>query len=151
MLHNSIYLPYERQKRSFKKLISSLFGLAGIYWLVIYGLGWAGIASVEDVRILRSGQSIIYFVLLTLWGVEYFREVKRLTLVIETSNSMAKQPELVTSADLPDYVLKFSVLKGTLSNLRTMIFPTINILGLALCTVFIALQYSRAVLLLVHR
>lgn len=146
MLHTTIDEFYIVQKRSFKKIISSLFGLAGIFWLVIYCLSWLQVATHDEVRTLRSGQSIIYFVLLTLWGVEYLRETKRLKRVIAEANASGVSPDAVPLSEIPEHQALFSVLRVTPTNVKSVIFPLINWSGFIVCAVLIFRQYFQAIL-----
>jgi hypothetical protein len=142
MFSNSIEAPYNTQKRLFKRLISMAFTLAGIYWLFIYGAEWASLIDAEERTSLRSGQTIIYFILLTLWGVEYLRESKRLSHVIEVANGLGVTPQDVSMEQLTR--------KGAFSVLRPIkgsspLMPAVNWLGLVISAVLIVMQYSRLI------
>ena len=147
MFHSSIANSYDRQQRLFKRLISLAFSLAGVYWLVMYGLQWSGHLSHADIQVLRSGQSIIYFVLLTLWGVEYLRESRRLKAAWAVANERRCPPQDVTAEDLRDTSPSFGVLWPVGFGKRSFVLPAVNWIGLVASTIMIGLQYLRLVTL----
>ncbi len=111
----------------FRTLLKSLFTAAGIYWLFIYGLDAAGQITHDELAILRGGQTLIYFILLSLWGVDYMREAKMLRRVLESGGD-------ITSAS-------YAVLTGTSGSATSWILPLLNITGLLVSTILIVKQY----------
>lgn len=142
MLHSSITLLYTKQKDLFRRFISLSFTMAGVYWLFMYGFELADWITKEQAASLRSGQSIIYFVLLTLWGVEYLRESRRLGQVMEIANTERLSPDEVELEALHAKGA-FGVLKPI--NGASPIMPIINWVGLAVSTILIVMQYMRLV------
>jgi len=143
MFHESIAASYERQHALFKRLVSLAFSLAGIYWLVMYGMEFGGLLQVEDMQVLRSGQSIIYFVLLTLWGIEYLRETRRMKAVWVVANERAVPPQAVTAADIANKAGSFAVVRPVAFGSGGLVMILINTGGLVVSYVLIILQYLR--------
>jgi len=110
--------------------------LAGLLWIAIYLL------PLDKHAALRSGQSVIYFVLLTLWGLDYMREERRLTAVIKVANDKGLPPNSVEFNDVQQHKNLFSV-TSLRPGFRGMILPLIFILGLIAGSVLIVMQYVR--------
>lgn len=145
MLHPSIGITYTAQKKRFRRLISLWFSAAGVYWLVMYGAELLGAINIEEMQVLRTGQTVIYFVLLTLWGMEYLREARRLALVITTANERRTAPDEIQASELSTHLHWFSILRPVGTGLGAKIVPALNILGLAISLGLIAAQYGRLV------
>ena len=143
MYHESIAATYERQHALFKRLVSLAFSLAGVYWLVMYGMEFGGLLNSEDMQVLRSGQSIIYFVLLTLWGVEYLRETRRMKSVWSIAGERGVPPQLVTAEELASKGASFAVVKPVAFSSGGMVMILVNNAGLVIAYVLIVLQYVR--------
>lgn len=146
MLHDSILVLYSKQKHLFRRLITLAFTFAGVYWLVIYGFRFTGMLTDAHMLELRGGQTLPYFILLTIWGIEYLRESKRLQAVILRANQANISPEHVTSERLNDLLPRFAVLRPMGG--KSWIATTINIVGLALAYVLISLQYRSLIVML---
>lgn len=145
MLHPSIGTSYTVQKKRFRRLISLWFSAAGMYWLAMYGAELSGAISMDDMQSLRTGQTVIYFILLTLWGMEYLRESRRLALVIMKANERHVSPDEVQASELALQLHWFGILRTVGTGLGAKIVPTLNILGLAISLGLIAAQYGRLV------
>lgn len=143
MLNTSIQSWYAPQKKLFRRIISLLFTFAGIYWLIIYGLMAADLLGSDDLVKLRSGQTIIYFILLTLWGVEYLREASRLKAIINASNEMECAADQVQSGHVAESIASFAIISGFSGAAKTWILPALNLAGLAISAALILLQYVR--------
>ena len=76
-LHETLTKTYEPQHRLFGRLIRLCFSFAGCFWILIYGMQWLALIDHDALRDLRSGQTMIYFILLSLWGIEYLRETSK--------------------------------------------------------------------------
>lgn len=120
------------------RLLRMAFSFAGIFWLVIYAL------PVNVHEALRAGQTFIYFVLLTLWGLDYMREQRRLTLVIAAANSRGVAPEHVTLDDVASRAGLFTMMtpRGKGSG---MIMPLFFVVGMIVGWILIIGQYIRAI------
>jgi len=129
MLHATINELYSPQKNTFRRLINSAFALAGTFWIIIYALRWLDLITEEAISSLRHGQTLPYFVLLSLWGTEFMREAKRYKCIIALANSKNIAPQLVTKPDLGVALAQFSVLKPLAG--RSWIITSINVMGLA--------------------
>ena len=143
MFHESIAASYQRQHALFKRLVSLAFSLAGVYWLVMYGMEWGGLLSTDDMQVLRSGQSIIYFVLLTLWGAEYLRETRRMKAVWNIAGERVVPPQHVTAADVAGKGASFAVIRPVAFGSGGLVMILVNNGGLLIAYVLIVLQYVR--------
>lgn len=141
MLNTSIQSWYAPQKKVFQRVVSLCFTFAGVYWLIIYGFTAFDMLSPDELKSLRSGQTMIYFVLLTLWGVEYLRESRRLKKVLVTANTMDCTPENVQAGHVADSIGSFAIINGFANAPKTWIVPVINLLGLTLSASLILIQY----------
>ncbi len=136
---------YTAQQQRFARLIRMSFTIAGCYWIVIYVMNWLSVIDHDQLRDLRSGQTLIYFVLLSLWGVEYLREVRRLKVLIATSEELARPVSAVTLIDIASSANAFSILAPTVpSAWPAWIFPILNIGGLIAAATLIIARYAAA-------
>ncbi len=145
-LHPSIVALYGSQKKLFKRLISSAFSLAGCYWIFIYACRWMGVITEHDIAVLRSGQTLPYFVLLTLWGMEYLRETRRLKAVIRVANQLDKPPVAVEFSSLGSSKHSFGILIPIQK--RVTVPLLVNVVGLTVSAFLIVKQYNALVRLL---
>lgn len=145
MLHPSIGTSYDSEKKRFRRIISLWFSAAGMYWLAMYGAELLGVITVEEMHTLRNGQTVIYFILLTVWGLEYLRESRRLAIVIAEANGKRLAPNQVTAQDVASRLHWFGILKPTGAGRGAAIMPSLNILGLLVSFVLIVAQYWRLV------
>ncbi len=141
MLHATIDQGYTPQKKVFKRIVSMLFATAGVYWLFIYGFKFAGMLHPGDMEAFRAGQTFIYFVLLTLWGVEYLREAKRLKAVMDIANEKGCAPNAIEAHELGSSLASFGIIRGLPNAPKTWILPLVNLFGVALSSAMIILQY----------
>ncbi len=138
MLHHTIADRYVRERTTYGRLLRLAFSMAGIFWIVIYAL------PLETHVALRSGQTFIYFVLLTLWGLDYMREQRRLTLIIQTANTKGVTPGEVTIDDVSARAGMFTMVtpRGSRAGL---IMPLFFVIGMIVAWVLIGGQYLRAI------
>lgn len=103
MLHPTVASRYVPQRTHFLRLLRTAFGLAGLFWFVIYAL------PITDHADLRARQSVIYFILLSVWGLDYMREQRRLAVIITAANALGRTPDAVTIDDIQDRVQLFTM------------------------------------------
>lgn len=128
-----------------------MFFLAGMFWLVIYGFRWANTISAEELTMLRSAQSPIYFVLMTLWGIGYLRQAARLRLLAAIGNAARKPINEITLREIPESKLHLlGELYAITTSLRAYVMPTFNLILLVLTGYLVVAQYTRAVSLLLR-
>ena len=141
-LHESITTVYDRQHKLFGRLVRMCFTFAGCYWIVIYIFQWLSLIDHDQLRDFRSGQTIIYFILLSLWGVEYLREARRLKQLIRRSEELDVRVSQVTLNDIFPLAGSFAILHpiGSSSS-GHWVFPVLNIAGLAVAVFLIAQRY----------
>ncbi len=142
MLHSSLSSLYVAQRRTYTRLLRFCFAFAGIFWFLLYAL------PPDSHTTLRSTQSVIYFVLMTLWGLDYMREQRRLSVIIELANSKNIPPNAVTADHLGSRVSMFTMLRPT-GNLRTSVLPVVFTIGILAAGCLILWQYVRAITLLI--
>lgn len=138
MLHTSISSLYVGQRKIYTQVLRLCFTLAGLYWIAIYLL------PLEKHAPLRTGQSVIYFFLMTLWGLDYLREQRRLTVIIKAANAKEVPPYAVEFADVAAHDSLFTMLRFR-RGLWGIFIPLIFGLGLSTAIVLVVLQYVRLV------
>ncbi|MBU3741095.1 MAG: hypothetical protein FGM24_02300 [Candidatus Kapabacteria bacterium] len=138
MLHPSLAERYVSERRTYGRLLRLAFAMAGIYWIVIYCL------PLDTHVQLRSGQTFIYFVLLTLWGLDYMREQRRLTIVIQQANANGIPPESVSLSDVEQRASLFTMMTPRGGGWG-MIMPVFFVVGMVVGWVLIIGQYMRAI------
>lgn len=143
MLHAS-FAPYIKQQQMFSRRIKWLFGCAGSYWILIYGFQVLQWIDHETLKNLRSGQTMIYFVLLTLWGMEYMRETRRLKKLIAIADAAGIRVQDVELSQVPSPGSVLTVLWPLGSGAAAYVFAVINAGGLLLAGVLIAMRYIAA-------
>jgi hypothetical protein len=137
MLHHTLADRYVRQRTMYGRLLRMCFALAGMFWIVIY------LQPIEAHAALRSGQSVIYFILMTVWGLDYMREQRRLTLIITAANQRGIPPCELEFAAVADRASLFSMLTPS-RGIAGIVFPVIFTAGLATAYVLVILQYFSA-------
>lgn len=136
---------YSAQQQRFARLIRLSFTIAGCYWIVIYAMNWSSAIDHDQLRDLRSGQTLIYFILLSLWGIEYLREVRRLKVLIAKSEELARPVSTITLAEVSASANNFSILAPVISlTFSSWIFPILNIGGLLAAASLIIARYAAA-------
>ncbi len=146
MLHETIASRYETQRRLYGRILRILFAFTGMFWIFIYvapGL------TTDSIRTLRGGQTLVYFVLLTVWGLDYMREERRLGAVVRAANLMGRAPQQVTMSDVKAKPSLFTMVfppTGTSWSVWNVIFG----LGLVAGATLMVLQYIRLVTAFVH-
>lgn len=137
MLHHTIADRYVRQRTTYGRLLRLCFALAGMFWIVIY------LQPIDTHTELRSGQSVIYFILMTVWGLDYMREQRRLSVIIAAANQRGIPPQEVEFAAVADRASLFSMLTPS-RGLAGIIFPIVFTAGLASAYVLVIMQYFMA-------
>lgn len=126
-------MSFSIQQKRFRSFVKLLFTAAGMYWIFIYGFAAASMLTHDAMASLRSGQTIIYFILLTVWGIDYMREAKMLRNVINTSGDIA--------------AASYPVFTGLTGQPSSWIMPLFNIIGIATSTFLIGRQYGAMIAL----
>lgn len=149
-LHPSLSLVYEPQYKLFARVLRLNFSFAGCFWVLIYGMQWLSLVDHEQLRELRSGQTMIYFILLSLWGIEYLRETRRLKHLIRRSEELGVAVSAVSTIDISPRTGSFVILHpiAPSSGITHWVFPVINIGGLGVALYLIAQRYIAALSLL---
>ncbi|HBB26353.1 MAG TPA: hypothetical protein DCZ59_08825 [Bacteroidetes bacterium] len=146
-LHPSVTTVYDPQHALFGRLVRLCFSFAGCYWILIYALQWLSLIDHDQLRDFRSGQTMIYFILLSLWGIEYLRETRRLKLLIRRSEELDVRVSKVELNDLSPKTGSFAILHpvGPGSSAIAWVFPVLNVTGLAVALYLIAQRYIVAI------
>ncbi len=140
MLHSTLYELYVPQRTQYGRLLRLAFALAGMFWFLLYAM------PAEEHAAFRSGQSIIYFILLSVWGIDYLRESRRLTLVINAANTRGCAPVDVTADDVRTSRRSFAVIPwfdGSVHILSLGMW-----LALAAALVLVGIQYINGITVL---
>lgn len=87
---------------------------------------------------------MIYFVLLTLWGMEYMRETKRLKKLIMIANSTGKPVQDIEVSQLSSPGSMLTILWPLGPGAMAYVFTLINVGGLLLASTLIILRYLAA-------
>lgn len=143
MLHAS-FAPYIKQQRAFSVGIKWLFACAGCYWILIYGLQLMQSIDHETLKNLRGGQTMIYFVLLTLWGMEYMRETKRLKRLIVVADELGCRVQDIMASQVPSPGALFTILRPLGPGAAAYAVAAVNVVGLALAGYLIGMRYIAA-------
>lgn len=136
MLHPSIASRYVVHRGYYLRLLRLCFALAGTYWIIIYLL------PEEHHIALRSGQTVIYFILMTLWGLDYMREQRRLALVITTANARHVPPNEIVFDEVAQRASLFTMLRPVGGFAGTLL-PILFLVGLLVAYALVILQYVR--------
>jgi len=148
-LHETLTTVYDPQHRLFGRLIRLCFSFAGCFWILIYGMQLLALIDHEQLRDLRSGQTMIYFILLSLWGIEYLRETRRLKLLIRRSEELGVAVSAVSTMDIAPRTGSFAILHPIASSSAThWIFPVLNVTGMSVALYLITQRYIAALSLL---
>ena len=137
MLHHTIADRYVRQRTMYGRLLRMCFAFAGMFWIVIY------LQPLHSHEALRSGPSVIYFILMTVWGLDYMREQRRLTLIINAANERGIPPNELEFAAVADRASLFSMLTPS-RGIAGIVFPIIFTAGLISAYVLVVMQYIMA-------
>lgn len=138
MLHITIHSAYVEHRKLFSRLLRGAFALAGVFWFLLY-------AMPADLHTeYRSTQSLIYFILLSVWGIDALRESKRLSIVCRAANQKKCSPNQVEIADVAEYRSLFNV-STVLLNGKPQVLVVVLWGALAVAIGFIAFQYVRGV------
>lgn len=138
MLHSSITAQYVRHRVIYTRLLRICFMFAGLFWIVIY------LQPLEQHMLLRSGQSVIYFILMTLWGLDYMREQRRLTVIIKAANEKGLPPSNIELNDIRQHDGLFTMVVPRAGFWGTVV-PVIFSAGLLASIILITMQYLRIV------
>ncbi|MBS1561360.1 MAG: hypothetical protein JSS89_07120 [Bacteroidetes bacterium] len=152
MLHTTITELYASQRAIFKRIVTMSFAFAGMYWFLIYGIALGSAASDAHsvAQTLRAGQTLIYFILLFVWGLDYFREQQRMHVIIDLASARSVPPDHITRTDVEDRLHLFSVFTPSTRTRFAWVVPMVNIVGLSVSTVLICLQWLKGVQYLVR-
>jgi hypothetical protein len=107
LFSDSIRDLYEAKRKRMKRITSLLFGTAGCLWFVLYLP--ESILPFQGHEAFKLKQYQIYVVLMTLWGLDYMREFKRIDILARTSHSLKKDITLIDKDDIADHLNVFEV------------------------------------------
>lgn len=118
-VHPSVVHLVDADARRMKTLLRASFAIAGCLWIVAYTLHFS---SGDVMTAFRLDQYQIYLVLLTVWGYQAKREVKRHAVIADLSTKLGLDVGSVTREHLADAGVlgTFDIL---LSRNRTSRFP----------------------------
>ena len=107
LFSESIRSLYEPQRNRLKRITSLLFGCAGFLWFILYLP--ESIMPFQGHQVFKLKQYQVYVVLLTLWGLDFRREFKRLDCIVRKSKELNKDISQISKEDIYDSLHLFEV------------------------------------------
>jgi hypothetical protein len=107
LFSDSIRSLYEPQRNRLKRITSMLFACAGCLWFFLYLP--ESIMPFQGHEMFKLKQYQIYVVLMTLWGLDFRREHKRLDFIIRKSKELNKDISHITKEDISDALHLFEI------------------------------------------
>ena len=104
----SIEALYHKERYLLKRITSVLFAIAGCSWFLLYVP--ESIIHQKTHELFKLQQYQIYVLLLTLWGLDYKRQLDRLTVLSQKASLLQKAVIDIQSSDIPEEIQKFEVL-----------------------------------------
>ena len=141
MLHQSIETKYIPQKKAFTRMLRVGFSVAGVYWLFMYPVHWLRYLSENQFAAMKSGQMLIYFLLLLAWGVEYLREARRYKGIILYSSSHGILPSEISIDHIKGIWPSFAIIGPIDKESKAWLMPIINIVLITASFALIIRQY----------
>lgn len=107
---------FEPQRIILRRVLMSLFSIAGLSWFLVF-LPIVEMTA-DKHAVFKANQYQLYLILLTLWGYDFRRQVKRLEWIIDLSGKLSKQVSTITLLDIShenglSKLEVFSKLKGS--------------------------------------
>lgn len=103
----SIRALYETKRKRLKRITSLLFAIAGCLWFFLYLP--ESIMPFQGHEAFKLKQYQIYVVLMTLWGLDFRREFKRVDMIARISHALQKDITLVDKDDIAEHIHLFEV------------------------------------------
>lgn len=107
LFSESIRSLYEPQRNRLKRITSLLFACAGCLWFILYLP--ESIMPFQGHQVFKLKQYQVYVVLLTLWGLDFRREYKRLDCIVRKSKELNKDIAQITKEDIGDSLHLFEI------------------------------------------
>ena len=104
----SIEALYHKERYVLKRITSVLFAIAGCSWFLLYVP--ESIIHQKTHELFKLQQYQIYVLLLTLWGLDYKRQLDRITVLSQKAMILHKNIIDIQSSDIPEEIQKFEVL-----------------------------------------
>lgn len=103
----SIRVLYEAKRNRLKRITSLLFACAGCLWFFLYLP--ESILPFQGHEAFKLKQYQIYVVLMTLWGLDFRREYKRIEFIARKSHELKKDIVSIDHTDIKDSLHLFEV------------------------------------------
>ena len=103
----SVRVLYEAKRNRLKRITSLLFACAGCLWFFLYLP--ESILPFQGHEAFKLKQYQIYVVLMTLWGLDFRREYKRIEFIARKSHELKKDITSIDSNDIEDSLHLFEV------------------------------------------
>ena len=107
LFSDSVRSLYEPQRNRLKRITSLLFACAGCLWFILYLP--ESIMPFQGHEMFKLKQYQVYVVLLTLWGLDFRREHKRLDFIVRKARELNKDVSLITKDDITEALHLFEV------------------------------------------
>ena len=98
---------YEAKRNRLKRITSMLFACAGCLWFFLYLP--ESVLPFQGHEEFKLKQYQIYVVLMTLWGLDFRREFKRIDFIARKSHELKKDIASIDSNDIKDSLHLFEV------------------------------------------
>ncbi len=89
---------FEPQRNVLRRVLMSLFSIAGLSWFLVF-LPIVEMTP-EKHALFKANQYQLYLILLTLWGYDFRRQVKRLEWIINLTGKINKPVSAITYDDI---------------------------------------------------
>lgn len=86
------------QRAILRRVLMSLFSVAGLSWFLVF-LPIVEMTA-EKHALFKANQYQLYLILLTLWGYDFRRQVKRLEWIMTVSSTLRKPVMAMTQDDI---------------------------------------------------
>ena len=107
LISESIRVLYESKRNRLKRITSLLFACAGCLWFFLYLP--ESVLPFQGHEEFKLKQYQIYVVLMTLWGLDFRREFKRIDFIARKSHELKKDIASIDSNDIKDSLHLFEV------------------------------------------
>ena len=89
---------FEPQRILLRRVLMSLFSIAGLSWFLVFLPIVA--MNPEKHAIFKANQYQLYLILLTLWGYDFRRQVKRLEWILQLTGKINKPASALSYSDI---------------------------------------------------
>lgn len=107
-ISSSILALFQAERALLKRITSILFAIAGCSWFLLYLP--ESVINHEAHEVFKLQQYQIYVVLLTIWGLDYKRQLNRISAIALQASVLQKKFESIEASDIHHELQLFEVL-----------------------------------------